>query len=359
MSGSRMSLTTLRECPAEVLGQGLSRVVGDAQSRLAAATEALQRFHGNPDDPQQGPAFETIMAGLNDTAQSKELVACVIGAFASAGAVPNSYYTRFLIAAGDARALPANVVDELVATARERSGKADIDFEDSEYARILAHAMSQIPPAQREPAHVLIERVANSVTPMSMSSAEMYAALGRQHLDPEGLLAKVRERAAKAKPYTAADPGVAVGPAPGMTIVVGPGPWVAALAVFGSNRQLGTEEVAVLRAHLANPALRDVIVPALVRQEREAPADTIIGLWERRLAALATDSRSRGTEQAIMAGYLAARPWPEFTRLLEQLRKKRAESQEPELRIALGAIVVDALIARSRVLPRGAQLFTG
>lgn len=344
---------------AEVLGQGLSRVAGDPQLRLAAATEALQRFHGSPDDPKQGPAFETIVAGLDDGAQSKELVTRVIGAFANAGAVPNSYYTRFLIAAGHARALPANVVDELVATARERLRKADSDFEDSEYARILAHAMSQIPPAQREPALALIERVANSLTPMSMSSAEMYAALGRQHLDPEGLLAKVRERAAKAKPYTPADPGVAVGPTPGMTIVVGPGPWVAALAVFGSNRQLGTEEVAVLRAHVANPALRDVIVPALVRQEREAPADTIIGLWERRLVALATDSRSRGTEQAIMAGYLAARPWPEFTRLVEQLRKKRAESQEPELRVALGTIVVDALIARSRVSPRGAQLFAG
>ncbi len=343
---------------AEVVGQALSRVVGDAQSRLTAATGALQRFHGNPDDPTQVPAFETIIAGLDDSAQSKELVTRVIAAFVDAGAVPNSYYTRFLIAAGDARALPANVVDELLLTARERLGKAESDFEDSEYARILAHAMSQIPPAEREPALALIERIANSVTPMSMSTAEMYSALARQRLDPEGLLAKVRERAAKAKPYTPADPGVAAGPTPGMTIVVGPGPWVVALAVFGSNRQLGADEVAILRAHVANPALRDVIVPALVRQEREAPADTIVGLWERRLAALATDSRSRSTEQAIMAGYLAARPWPEFARLVEQLRNKRADSHEPELRIALGAIVVDALIARSRVLPR-AQLFAG
>jgi hypothetical protein len=338
---------------AEVLGQGLSRVVGDAGSRLAAATEAVQRFRGNPDDPKQEPAFQTIMAGLDDSVRSKELVARVIAAFVDAGAVPNSYYTRFLIAAGDARALPANVVDELVNTARDRLRKTESDFEDSEYARILAHGMSQVPPAQREPVFALIERIANSVTPMSMSTAEMYAALGRQRLDPEGMLAKVRDRAAKAKPYAPADPGVAVGPTPGMTIVVGPGPWVVALAVFGGNRQLGTKEVAILRAHVANPALRDVIVPALVRQEQEAPEDMIVGLWERRLAALATDSQSRGTEQAIMAGYLAARTWPEFIRLVEQLRNRRAESQEPELRIALGAIVVDAWIARSRVTPRG------
>ncbi|MCA1479854.1 caspase family protein [Bradyrhizobium sp. NBAIM08] len=344
---------------AEVLGGALGRVVGDTQSRLLSATAALQRFHGNPDDPKQGPAFETIIAGLDDSALSKELVARVIAAFTGAGAVPNSYYTRFLIAAGDARALPANVVDELVATARERLGKTDSDFEDSEYARILAHAMTQIPPAHREPAFALIERIANSVTPMSMSTAEMYAALARQRLDPEGLLAKVRERAAKAKPYTPADPSVAVGPTPGMTIVVGPGPWVAALAVFGSNRQLGPEDVAILRAHVANPALRELIVPALVYQERAAAPDTVVGLWVARLAALATESRSRGTEQAIMAGYLAALPRPEFTLLLEQLRKKRAESQEPELRIALGAILVEAIIARSKVPPKGLQLFSG
>lgn len=344
---------------ADVLGAALSRIVGEAQSRLQAATEAAQRFHGSPDDPKQGPAFETIIAGLDNSAQSKELVARVIAAFTGAGAVPNSYYTRFLIVAGDARALPADVVDQLVATARERLGKTDSDFEGSEYARILAHAMSQIPPAQREPAFALIERVANSVTPMSMSTAEMYAALARQRLDPEGLLAKVRERAGKAKPYTPADASVAVGPTPGMTIVVGPGPWVAALAVFGSNRQLGTEEVAILRAHVANPALRDLIVPALVRQEQEAPLDTVVGLWVHRLVALVTDSRGRGIEQAIMAGYLAALPRIEFTHLVEQLRKKRAESQEPELRIALGEIFVDALIARSKVLPRGVQLFSG
>ncbi|KRE12673.1 hypothetical protein ASE66_19420 [Bosea sp. Root483D1] len=344
---------------AEVIGQALSRVVGDAQSRLTAATSALQRFRGSPDDPTQGPAFETIVAGLDDSAQSRELVERVIAAFADAGAVPNSYYTRFLIAAGDARALPANVVDELVLTARERLAKAESNFEDSEYGRILAHAMSQIPLTQREIALALIERVANSVTPMSTSTAEMYAALGRQRLDPEGLLAKVRERAAKAKPYTPADRNVAVGPTPGMTIVVGPGPWIAALAVFGSNRQLGAGEVAILRAHASNPALRDMIMRALVRQEKEEPADTIVGSWQRRLSALATDARSRDTEQAIMVGYLAARPWPEFTRLVEQLRKERGDSQEPELRIALGAIVVNALVARSRVSPRGAQLFAG
>jgi len=343
---------------AEVLGQGLSRV-RDAQSRLGAAAEALQRFHGSPDDPKQGSAFETIITSLDDSAQSRELVARVIAAFVSAGAMPNSYYTRFLIAAGDARALPATVVGELVASARKRLEKADTDFEDSEYARILAHAMSQIDPAGREPALALIERVANSVTHMSMSTAEMYAALARQNLDSEGMLARVRERAAKARPFVPADPGVVTGPTPGMTIVVGPGPWIAALAMFGSNRKLGTEEIGILRAHVANPALRDLIVPALVRQEPEAPPDTIVSLWELRLAPLATDSRSRAIEQAIMAGYLAARPWPEFTRLAEQLQKKRAESLEPELRIAFGAIVVDAWIARSRVPPRGASLFAG
>jgi hypothetical protein len=342
---------------AEVISQGLSRVSGDPGSRLAAATEAIGRFQGNPDDPIQGPAFETIMAGLDDSPQSKTLVERVIAEFANAGTVPNSYYTRFLIAAGGARALPVNVVDELVATARARLAKVDTDFEDSEYARILAYAMSQIPTAGREPALALIDRIANSVTPMSMSTAEMYAALARQHLEPEGTLSKVRERAAKAKPYTPADPGIAVGPTPGMRIVVGAGPWVVALAVFGRNRELGAEDVAILRAHVLNPALSNLIVPALVRQEREVPLDKVIGLWSRRLAALATDSRARGIEQVTMAGYLAMRPWPEFMQIAEHLRKTRAHTQEPEIRVALGAIVVDALIARSRI-SLGAQLFT-
>jgi hypothetical protein len=342
---------------ADVLGLGLTQVVSGNGSRIAAATEALPRFQGDPDDPGQWAAFETIMASLDDSAAAKSLVDTVAAVFARSSTTHSSYYTRFMIAAADAHALSPGLVGALVVSARSGMAKADIDFEDSELARILAHAMGQIPTADRPVAFALIDRVASNVTPMSTATAEMYGALGSQSLDPPGMLNKVEAQAFKAKPFAPDNRGIIMEPMPGLAIVVGPGPWLAALAQYGRTRLLPARDVALLRDHVADPSLRDLIVPALVRQEGAEPLDALAGSWVRRLAALPRDSRARGTEQAIIVGDLAARPWSQFTTLTEWLRELRAGAEEPELRVALGAIIIEAQIARCKPVPRGIALF--
>ncbi|WP_244563884.1 hypothetical protein [Ensifer aridi] len=141
---------------------------------------------------------------------------------------------------------------------------------------------------------------------------------------------------------------VAARPVAGMTIVVGSGPWLVALAEYGRTRELPAHDVELLREHVADPALRDLLVPALVRQEGVEPVKTAVGSWVARLAALRLDARARGVEQAIIASALAARPRTAFDLLLERLRTARADTREPELRIALGAIIVEAQIGRAR-----------
>lgn len=333
---------------SEVIGLALSRLPMDREARLQAATDALARFQGNPDDPAEGVAFRTILASLDESEDSKQLVAVVAAVFVQSGMLPNSYYTRFLIAAADSRALPPNLLETLVSDARDALQKSELDFEDSELARVLAHAMGQLPDTDRPIAYSLIERAANSVTPNSMITAEMYGVLGRQQLDTEGMLAHVREQALTALPFTFDDQSVSVGPTPGITIVVGAGPWLLALAEFGRTRSLSKEDVAILREHVVNPYLRDLIVPALLFQDLLIPIDSGVSSWIDRLAALTTDARARDVEQAIMVADLAVRTRSQFDVILEELRRARDMSQEPELRIALGTLIIESQIARAR-----------
>ncbi|MGO7543279.1 caspase family protein [Rhizobium ruizarguesonis] len=332
----------------EVIGLALSRLPADSEARLEAATDALKRFHGNADEPAQGIAFRTILASLDASAGGKALVADVAAVFAQSGSVPNSYHTHFLIGAADARALPTNLVDELIVSAKAASQKSELDFEDSELARVLAHAMSQIPDADRAVAYGLIERAANSVTPRSMMTAEMYGVLGRQLLDTDDMLAKVRAQAFAAAPYTPDDSSTSVGPTPGVTIVVGAGPWLVALAEFGRTRKLSSEDIAVLRRHVANPNLREFIAPALLYQEHQIESDNPVPSWTERFAALRTDARGRDVEQAIFVADLAIRPRSQFDVLLDELRRARSDTQEPELRISLGVLIVESQIARTK-----------
>lgn len=333
---------------SEVIGLALSRLAMDSETRLEAANVALRRFHGNADDPDQGVAFRTILASLDASAGAKKLVTDVVAIFVQSGTIPNSYYTRFLIDAADARALPSNLVDELIVSAKAAVQKSELDFEDSELARVLAHAMSQIPEADRAIAYGLIERAANSVTPKSMMTAEMYGVLGRQLLDTEDMLEKVREQASTAPPFTLDDSSVSVGTTSGVTIVVDAGPWLVALSEFGRTRKLLNEDVALLREHVANPNLREFIVPALLFQEQPIKAEKPVTSWTERLAALPDDARARDVEQAIFVADLAIRPRSQFEAILGDLRRARSNSQEPELRIALGVLIIESQIARTK-----------
>ena len=149
--------------------------------------------------------------------------------------------------------------------------------------------MGQLSEADRPAAFGLIEKVASGVTQVSTTTAEMYGVLGRQELDPPGMLSKVEAQAFKAKPYTPDNPNVVAEPAPGLAIVVGPGPWLAALAEYGRTRRLPDRDVALLREHVADPSLRDLIVPTLVRQEPRVVSSELASSWVQRLANLARD----------------------------------------------------------------------
>ncbi|RWQ81915.1 MAG: hypothetical protein EOS85_14195 [Mesorhizobium sp.] len=334
---------------SEVIGLALSRLPRDSEARLAAATDALARFHGNADEPAQGVAFRTILSILDASAGAKELVSNVAAVFVRSGMIPNSYYTRFLIVAADARALPPNLVNELVTSAKASVQKGELDFEDSELARVLAHGMSQVPDSDRAIAYELIERAASSVTPKSMMTAEMYGVLGRQQLDADDMLAKVREQASTAAPYTHDASSVSIGTTPGVTILVDAGPWLIALADFGRTRKLSKEDIALLRGHVANPNLREFIVPALLHQEQGAEVAHAVSSWTERLAALPTDAGARDVEQALFIADLAIRPRSEFEALLGDLRRARSASLEPELRIALGVLIIESQIARTKL----------
>jgi|SRR5712692_6466570 len=72
--------------------------------------------------------------------------------------------------------------------------------------------------------------------------------------------------ASAAPPYQPQNPAVVSEPLPGLSIVVGYGPWLEALAVLGADRPLAREAIEVLEKHANNPTLRDVIVRALARQ---------------------------------------------------------------------------------------------
>ncbi|WP_378949716.1 hypothetical protein [Mesorhizobium sp. ANAO-SY3R2] len=77
----------------EPFNQTLNHVPTKNGARIAAATDVLKKFQGNPDEPSQGAAFELILTSLDDSEAAKILVDAV-------------------------------------------------DFEDSELARILAHRVS-------------------------------------------------------------------------------------------------------------------------------------------------------------------------------------------------------------------------
>ena len=341
---------------AEVIDAALSRAKGTPQAS-AAATRQLAAFHGDPNDPVQNKALEVIMVSLDDSAQYRDIVDQVVARFQKAGNGENSYLSRLLIEAADARALSPGLVVRLIADAKRSLAKPDRDFMDSERARVLSHAMSLVTAADQPNIYRLIELVAKDVTPMAGATAEMYATLGRQRLDLPGMLEHVSVQARLAKPYTPVDPGAVNESMPGMVIVVGRGPWVAALAQYGRNRHLPDADVAVLRNHLADPALRLIVLKALVEQERLRAPDAFIDLWVSNLGTMPRNAQDRKVWQDVIAQALASLPRQPFIAAIEGIRAARDIQREPELRLALGPIVADAQIWRVNPPDRGHGLF--
>jgi hypothetical protein len=294
---------------------------------------------------------------LDSSLDSQALVEKIYRMFVAAGGPEQSDLTAFLIAAADRQALPPSLVTILLKAAQEATDRSEGVFMDTEYARILAHAMTQVPDASRPLAYRLIERVTASTTPKASSTAEMYTALARQGLDTPAMFQQVVALAGAAPSYQPLNPDLVAEPLPGMSIVVGYGPWLHALAVIATQRDVPPNAIEVLERHAVDPTHHDVIVRALVRQ----PGRLGDRCWEARcgriLKAFPTDSAKRQLAADVLSERLAALPRSEFLAALEKLRKERDAESEPEIRIALGVATVNAQLARVRTPSTGSALF--
>lgn len=329
---------------AEVINLALSRVSSTAEARTIAVQQ-LSAFYGDPHVPAQRMALEAIIESLDDTQRSKSTVDEAVAMFQTAGNGESSDLTHLLIAAADTDALSTKLLDQLITAAKRSLEKNQRDFPDAERARVLSHAMRSVPLTDRPSIYALIDLVAKDVTPMSSATAEMYAALGRQKLDRPGMLEHVANQARFAQANSHGSSNTATEPMPGMTILVGRGPWVLALAEYAQNRILPDADVAILRKHLTDPALRHVVIKALVKQERMRVPNASFTSWIDRLREART-ARERSMWQNIVSQDLGSMPRSAYLAAIKTIRASRDEEREPEIRIALGMVLAEAALLR-------------
>jgi hypothetical protein len=338
---------------------GHALLARQALQRVLAATgkvsdqsvqEALAAFHGESQDTQQAAALRQLRQGLDGSERARSTVEQVVQRFADAGITEHTDLTAFLIAAAEKRSLSPAIVRSLLMKAQEAVERGADEFVDSEYARILAHGMSQVPEASRGLVYELIDRIGRHRPAMSGTMAEIYAALARQKLETNGMVQRIIAQASLAKP---SDAFQTTSPAPGLQIVVGPGPWLYALAVLGTHRTLPDAAVAVLEKHAANPGLRAAIARALLNQT----VWRSYRCWETGcrdvLVAQVQDAERRSLLVGVIVEALGRISLPQFQQAMQRLDDERRSEIEPEVRIALGRIRVEARAARA--LPRAIE----
>jgi len=335
----------------------LARASDAPSDRKLAAAGALEAFHGNSAEPAEAAAIHQLKDALDSSPASQAIVGETYKRFVEAGGSEQSDLTAFLIGAADKRAIPSSVMTILLEKVREAVARHEGEFMDREYARILAHAMSQVPDSSRSVVYKLIDKVAASVTPLASSTAEIYAALGRQHLDTPAMFQRIVAEAASAPPYQPQAPEVVSEPLPGMSIVIDHGPWLEALAVVGVNRTLTQDAVGVLERHADDPTFRDVIVRALVHQTAWHGWNCWKTSCGRILEASPDNAAKRQLVSDLLTEELAGVPRAEFVKAMDELRKERETEIEPEIRIALGLVMINAQLARVHTTPVGSQLF--
>jgi hypothetical protein len=335
----------------------LSRSAVVPVDRKVVASRALAAFHGYSNEPAEAAAIQELKDLLDSSADSQAIVNEVYKRFVAANGPEQTDLTAFLISAADRKAIPATVMTILLDKMRGALVRHDDAFMNTEYARILAHAMGEVPVESRPLVYRLIGMVAARVTPLASSTAEMYTVLARDGLDTPAMFQQIQAQASAAAPYKPQNPNVIAEPLPGMAIVVGHGPWIEALAVAGANRPLPTESIRVLEDHANDPLFREPIVRALVHQPKWLKQQCWENSCSRVFAAFAGDSTSRQLASDVLAEQLASLPRAEFLVALERLRKDRETEIEPEIRIALGLTAINAQIDRVREPRVGSELF--
>ena len=318
-----------------------------ARPEAALVDAALAQFRGDPSDSSESAALQRLRQGLDGSMAALRVVEAVQQRFVQAGQPEHTDLTAFLITAGDRRSIPPAVIETLLQKAREALARDQDVFMDSEYARILAHGITQVPEPSRALVYQLIERVGTTRPPMSTTMAEIYSTLARQRMATDAMVQRIIERASAAKPRQT---NVAQGPVPGLVIIVGPGPWLYALGVLGTTRELPESALMVLEAHAGDPGLEAIIVRAFLNQ----PGWSKHQCWKtgcrRVLAEAAHAADRRALWVSLMSASLAQAPREEYLRAMQILDAERRDELEPELRIALGQVRVNA--TQARVAPR-------
>ena len=315
---------------------------------------ALARFPGYADTQDEIVALQTLVGSLDGSAASQELVDQVYKKFVSVGGAEQSDLTAFLIRAADLKSLSPPLVTSLVVKAREAVSSQADSFIDSEYARILAHGMSQVPPDSRAVVYELVHAVSLKRPPMSTAMAEIYTCLARQGFETPEMVGQIIERAAKAEvPQRGGN--LVQEPLAGLEIVVGPGPWLQALAALGTRRDLPRDGVAVLEAHGLDDAVKKTVWRALARQSSWKNPACFQGACAGYLTRFALHGERRQLVVRVLAEQLGALPRKDFEDALARLASERLAETEPEIRIAIGQIRVLAEQVRVRTPELGAE----
>ena len=158
----------------ETAGSALARTPDLNETvRVSLAQITLSKFKGDLDDPSQLEALHILTWMLDGSPNAKDIVSRVTATFKEVGSPQNSYLTKFWIDAADAHSLPANVVDDFVEQARTGTARQELEFFDNEIARVLAHAIADVPDDRRDAVYHLVERVESSITPISETLADI------------------------------------------------------------------------------------------------------------------------------------------------------------------------------------------
>jgi hypothetical protein len=172
--------------------------------------------------------------------------------------------------------------------------------------------------------------------------------LARRQLETPAMFQRIVDNAGMAAPYSPENPTAIAEPLPGISIIVGYGPWLEALSAVGALRALTPQAIVILERHAEDPALRGPIVRALAHQERYQSIDFVP-----LLRSYPKDSAKRALTVDILAERLATLPREQFLPILQKIRQERSATIEPEIRIALGLLAINAQLARVRTTSYG------
>ncbi len=338
-----------------VVEPALARVSPSAGADPAGVEAALAAFHGDMTDQRQLVALGILRESLDGSDKARSVVAQVDQAFRRQGPSQATDLNRFLMVAGRRKSLPAGVVQDLVAQARAAGKRRELEFEDVDLARVLAAGMSQVPVQDRPVVYHLVEALLAQMPTVSMN-AQTAAMLADQGLDTPTIVKAVETQATTAGPYKPADPSTIPGALTGTSILSSRGVWVDALAAIAKRRQLPPTDVDVLVGRSADPALQDRIVEGLAAQQGFQVPEGSSPELPKLLRRYPRDAAHRQLIAEVAAQRLASLPRAKFDAAMAQVRQLRAVEVEPEVRLALGELMVDATMMRGRMRTPGLDL---